>query len=328
MTGTDFGQSGNKLLAELTALPDEARLDAFRRAFAEGFDANTAGSIAGNEHAIAVPFLAYFISEECFEEWTGDDEDHTNFWAYIRKLVALFLANGFDASREHGVFGASVLKAVLRYRQRIVGMHDVVGDLLKAGADPFVTTSVFEGDEPSCSAYDDAEEAASVSWRHYEYDRAAGFKAVRHMFEKVRTGGNFRAVEPLRSLIGKRMDSVFPVGHSAIRYDGEKADMYLRASVVPGSAASVVVACEDSAICIDEVGYYYCDRDALALKPAERPRVLPAGSVIRKIENFKIHCENGFVLEVDKETVACDAQTRRVKLHFSQPFMPKNADSV
>lgn len=39
MTGTDFGQSGNKLLAELTALPDEARLDAFRRAFAEGFDA-------------------------------------------------------------------------------------------------------------------------------------------------------------------------------------------------------------------------------------------------------------------------------------------------
>ena len=76
MTGTDFGQSGNKLLAELTALPDEARLDAFRRAFAEGFDANTAGSIAGNEHAIAVPFLAYFISEECFEEWAGDDEDH------------------------------------------------------------------------------------------------------------------------------------------------------------------------------------------------------------------------------------------------------------
>mgnify|MGYP000656426525 CR=1 FL=1 len=71
MTGTDFGQSGNKLLAELTALPDEVRLDAFRRAFAEGFDANTAGSIAGNEHAIAVPFLRTFFRKNAFEEWTG-----------------------------------------------------------------------------------------------------------------------------------------------------------------------------------------------------------------------------------------------------------------
>ena len=53
MTGTDFGQSGNKLLAELTALPDEARLDAFRRAFAEGFDANTAGPVMN----MPLPFL-------------------------------------------------------------------------------------------------------------------------------------------------------------------------------------------------------------------------------------------------------------------------------
>lgn len=84
--------------------------------------------------------------------------------------------------------------------------------------------------------------------------------------------------------------------------------MLLRASQVPGSGASVVLVCEDSAICIGESGAYYCDQEALT-PPSEPVRFPPDNSVIRKIEDYKIHCENGFVLEIVKELHHLDDET-------------------
>lgn len=70
MTITYLAQSSDKWLHKITALPDEARLEAFCHAFVEGFDANTVVQIVGDEQVLTVPFLAYFLTEECFEERT------------------------------------------------------------------------------------------------------------------------------------------------------------------------------------------------------------------------------------------------------------------
>lgn len=248
-----------------------------------------------------------FMAVALFEEFTGQGDISAELGQFI-------LDNGFDPRIQNGLNGAHALTYLITYSRPSNELFSVVKRFLERGCNPKLPFLNYTDETELESAFDRTSGELFDSWMpEHDFLKVQGFAPLYQLLAVASHGGRYQSVEPVTSVLGKRIESISGLGATRLqtivagskwRYEGEwKADAF---------SSGIVIGCEDKALCIDPYQAAFCSTD---IKTAPGSEKLAINSKIVAItgrvsdyfkeggfdDTFNIILENGYCLRIQED---------------------------